>query len=225
MILTWQYLDSQQRAACQATIAFLEKRMTDPATITWALGLIPSQQVERLAIVAVLNSPAAAGLTEPWLKAWRLIEESWASSNDEMINGGTFYTVSERLRAGDRSGSLISILVNLVAPRLKVEPRDGWRRQLATKPRRPKHFDDLLLPSLTSGPLVDYGQSALASVVDVHFLVALANGLEGAVTSGLDLARRLGWDGRGKLWRLGDLERVYYDNTIGGIRGGRDRRF
>ncbi len=50
----------------------------------------------------------------------------------------------------------------------------------------------------------------LAKLTEIQFLQSLASALEAAVLHGLDIARRLGWDGHGRLWQLGGLGRVYY---------------
>ena len=121
------------------------------------------------------------------------------------------YGIQKRLRAGDRSGAVISSIVGLVAPRLKVEPLESWRWLVGKKPRRPKTPDHLLSASLTSGELVDLDILELADLTDVAFLKALATALESAVNNGLDIGRRLGWGGDWRLlWRLGSLNRVYY---------------
>ena len=97
-----------------------------------------------------------------------------------------------------------------MAPRLKVAAINSLRWQFVKKPRHPKTFDHLLSASLTSGHLIDLNVLELAKVTDVPFLKALANALEAAINHGLDIARRLGWDGQRRLWQLGDLGRAYY---------------
>ena len=66
---------------------------------------------------------------------------------------------------------------------------------------------------------------------DRPFLSAVsAHALDTAVIAGLDIARRIGWDGERRFWLLGQLHRVYYvvaakrapgehepDEFIGGI--------
>ena len=47
-------------------------------------------------------------------------------------------------------------------------------------------------------------------MTDRSFLVSLALALDAAVINGLDIARRIGWDGERRLWQLGQLHRVYY---------------
>jgi hypothetical protein len=68
----------------------------------------------------------------------------------------------------------------------------------------------MLSAGLSSGDLVDLNVLELARINDVPFLRALASALEGAVDHGLDIGRRIGWDGQSRLWQLGDLHRVYY---------------
>ena len=50
----------------------------------------------------------------------------------------------------------------------------------------------------------------LGNLTDLPFLKALASALEAAVSHGLDIGRRLGWEGQRRLLQLGDLGRVYY---------------
>ena len=210
MIRPWDYLDPQDRDTFRAMIAFLDKRLAEQGTLDWALRLKPSQRIERVAIESLLNGPGARDLQEPWATAWYLIEESWSSGFSESGDGTAIYGIQKRLRAGDHSGAVVGAIAKLVSPRLKVKPIDSWRWQFIKKPRSPKSFEHLLSASLTSGDLVDLNALELANLTDIQFLMSLANALEAAVARGLDIARRLGWDGQRRLWQLGDLGRVYY---------------
>lgn len=210
MIRPWAYLDSHDRETFRATVAFLHKRLAEQETIEWALKLNSGQRIERIAIEDLLNSPGARDLQEPWATAWRLIEESWSSGVSDRGDGTAIYGIQNRLRAGDRSGAVVAAIVDLVAPRLKVEPIDGWHWRYVKKPRVPKTAEHLLSASLTSGELIDLNVLELANLTDIPFLASLATALEAAVVHGLDIARRLGWDGQRSLWQLGDLRRVYY---------------
>jgi hypothetical protein len=209
MIPPWAYLDEQNRAVFRAAVAFLDKRLEDPGTIEWALRLKPTNRIERIAVEELLSAPGGRILDEPWATAWHLIEESWSVSSIEEGPSTAIYGIQARLRAGDRSGAIISAIVNLVAPRLKVKPIDSWRWQFVKKPRRPKTFEYLMSARLSSGNLLDLNVLELGKLADVPFLNALATALEGAVSHGLDIGRRLGW-GQRRLWQLGDLGRVYY---------------
>lgn len=210
MIRPWAYLDPQDRETFRTVIAFLNKRLTEQGTIDWALKLKPGQRIERIAVEDLLTGPGARDLAEPWASAWRLIEESWSAPQSKASNGIAIYGIQKRLRAGDRSGAAVAAIVDLVGPRLKVEPIDGWRWNYIKKPRKPKTVEHILSASLTSGDMIDLNVLELANLNDDAFLTSLANALEAAVNHGLDIARRLGWDGQRRLWQLGDLGRAYY---------------
>ncbi|MFT3937813.1 hypothetical protein [Rhodopseudomonas sp.] len=210
MIPPWGYLAPQDRETFRAVVAFLNKRLAEQGTIDWALKLEAAQRIERIAIEHLLASPGGQNLEEPWTSAWRLVEESWSALRSERRDGPIIYSIQERLRAGDRSGAAIAAIVDLVAPRLKVEPIGSWRWNYIKKPRKPKAVEHVLSAGLTSGDLVDLNVLELANLNEVAFLTSLANALEAAVTHGLDVGRRIGWDGQRHLWQLGDLGRVYY---------------
>jgi hypothetical protein len=206
----WAYLDPRERETFRTVIAFLNKRLDEQGTIEWALKLKPGQRIERMAVEELLTGPGARVLPDPWAWAWQLIEESWIAPQPKIRDGTAIYSIQHRLRAGDRSGAAVAAIVDLVAPRLKVEPIDAWRWGYTKRPRKPKTVEDILSAGLTSGNLVDLNVLELAKLNDVAFLISLANALEAAVNHGLDIARRLGWDGQRRLWQLGDLKRAYY---------------
>ena len=220
MIRPWAYLDPQDREAFRTVIAFLNKRLPEQGTIDWALKLKPGQRVERIAVEELLTGPGARDLPEPWASAWRLVEESWSAPQSEERDGTALYGIQKRLLAGDRSGAAVAAIVDLVAPRLKVEPIDAWRWNYIKKPRKPKTVEHILSASLTSGELIDLNVLELAKLDDIAFLTSLANALEAAVSRGLDIARRLGWDESRSLLGLGLLNRVYYTQPT--RRGGED---
>ncbi|MCU0731592.1 MAG: hypothetical protein MUE84_08385, partial [Hyphomonas sp.] len=157
-----------------------------------------------------MTGPGARDLAEPWASAWRLIEESWSAPQSEGRNGTAIYGIQKRLRAGDRSGAAVSAIVDLVAPRLKVEPIEAWRWKYVKRPRKPKTVEHILSAGLTSGDLIDLNVLELAKLNDIAFLVSLANELEAAVNHGLDIARRLGWNDARSFTGLGFLNRAYY---------------
>ncbi len=155
MIRPWAFLDPQDLDTFRVTITFLHKRLAEQGTIDWALRLKSSQRVERLALEDLLNGHSSWDLKEPWATAWHLIEESWSSEALQRGDGPAIYGIRKRLRADDHSGATVAAIVNLVAPRLKVEPIESWRWQFIKKPRSPKSWEHLLSASLTSGDLVD----------------------------------------------------------------------
>lgn len=222
MIRPWAYLDPQDKNIFRATIAFLRKRLSEQGTINWALRLKPGQRVERIAIEELLNGPGARDLKEPWATAWNLIEESWYFDFSESDDRMEIYGIQKRLRAGDHSGAVIAGIVKLVAPRLKVDPIESRDWRFVKNPRIPKSFKHLVSASLTSGDLIDLEDLELANLTDLHFLKSLAGALESAVLHGLDIARRLGWDGQRRLWQLGDLKRVYYVSPNPNVHNSKD---
>ena len=210
MIPSLAYFDEQERSVFRAAIAFLTGRLADPSTIEWALRLRPDNRIERIAIENLLDSRDGHILEEPWVTAWRLIEESWSEKLIEKGPSTAIYQIQSRLRAGDRSGAIVSAIVDLVAPRLKVEAVSSSYKQFVKHPRRPTTIRHLLSPGLSSGKLVDLNVLELEKLMDPPFLETLANALESAVGHGLDIGRRIGWDGQSRLWQLGNLYRVYY---------------
>ena len=185
-------------------------RIEERATIDWALRLKPNDPIKRLALLDLIDSPAGQKISEPWRSAWRLIEESWNNPAIEDHASTGVYDAQHRLRAGDRSGSLVTAIVELVAPRLKVKPFSDLDLHYRKPPKRPQKVEDLFSVGLTSGEIVDPGLLEIGGLTDHSFLVSLAIALDSAVVNGLDIARRIGWDGERRLWQLGLLYRVYY---------------
>lgn len=214
MTSSWKDLNSRDYETFRVSMAFLNSRLGEQRTIEWALKLNRKQRVERIAIGDILNSPGAPKLAEPWATAWRLIEESWSNADNDR-DGTSVHGLHERLQAGDRSGSLVAAIVDLVAPRLKVKAIDEWRWSVMKKPRTPKSIGHVLATSVTSGTLVDLDVLQLTNLDDTVFLRSLANALESAVNRGIDIAKRLGWDETQSLLTLGMLDRVYYTRSTG----------
>ena len=144
MISPWPYLDEDDRSLFRATIAFLEGRLARSDTIDWALRLKNADRIKKIAIAELLSAPHSRLLEEPWRTTWRLIEESWSSSDVPEGASMATHDAQARLGAGDRSGALVDRIVDIVAPRLKVEPIEEIRWKFVKRPRTPKTFDDLL---------------------------------------------------------------------------------
>jgi hypothetical protein len=206
----WANLNKVDRATFHATTTFLIGRLEERTTVDWALQLKLNDTIKRLALLELIDSRDGRKISEPWRSAWRLIEESW---NNPAVEGHALtgaYDAQDRLRAGERSGSLITAIVKLVAPLQKIEPFSGLHLHYRKLPRRPKKVEDLFSTGLTSGRIVDPGVLELDGLTDRSFLLSLAHVLEAAVVNGLYIARRIGWDGEFRLWKLGQLHRVYY---------------
>lgn len=208
VIPSWETLSGNDQGTFRAVATFLNNRLAESDTIEWALQLKPDQRIERFAVVHLLNRPSGLGLKEPWASAWRLIEESWSHNLVDEGLPRDIDHIQRRLRAGDRSGMIVSAIVSLVAPGVKVESINSPLWRFVKRPRRPKTFHHLLLASLTSGDFVGLDDLELDQFKEVSFLMALANALEAAVNRGLDIARRIGWRGEPELLQLGSLHRV-----------------
>jgi hypothetical protein len=203
VIPIWGHLDEPDRAKFQVVVSFLKGRLMETATLKWALGLKPNQNIERLAVIDALNSRGDQGLNEPWNKAWRLIEEAWRDSRDDGDHDLSVYDVQRRLQSGDRSGSLIFQIANLVTPRLKVEITSDVSWASKRKPRRKSEPSDSLRTQLESGKLVSLELLELGAIQEEAFFLELANALDAALLRGLDIAKRAGC-------YVGGLNRVYY---------------
>ncbi len=207
MRLHWRNLNEADQMVYRATTAFLMGRLQERATVDWVIRLKENDAIKRLALLDLINSPGSQTLTEPWGSAWRLIEESWNNPviDDQTLTG--IYNAKRRLHVGDRSGSLVTAIVDCVAPTLKVEPFSDLHIHFQKPPRRPKKVEDLFSISLTSGKLVESDLLNLDNLNDSFFLFSLAHGLDTAVSNGLNIAQRIGWN---EDRQLRQLHRVYY---------------
>jgi len=213
MRIHWATLDERGWTAYRLATVFLADRLEEHATIDWALGLTRQETPKRMAILDMIHSPAQ-NLTEPWQSAWRLIEEAWKTPEIDERPSLRIYDVQHKIRKGDRSSLLISEIVEMVAPCLKVAPLSSLPAFSRRRLRRPKTVHDLLTTSVESGELIDPTMLDLPSLTDKAFLKSLAVSLDNAVLKGLDIARRTGWKGEANFWRLGAPYRVYYVSPI-----------
>ncbi len=205
MIPRWVNLSDQERNAYHAMSSFLKGRLEEQATIDWALGLRPNDTIKRFALLDLLDSQDGKKIREPWRSAWRLIEESWSKPPIDEHNPNEYF-IQGRLRGGERSGAIIARIVELVEARLEVGPL----RRKRNPRKKPKQVSELLSTGLTSRRMFDPAILGLDGITDAHFLKSLASALDFAVTNGLDIARRIGWDGKSGFWPLGWLYRVYF---------------
>jgi hypothetical protein len=191
----WGALADRDRDLFQLTVAFLKGRIAEPETLRWALDLPTHDVVRRSATLEAVDRAVDAGMPGPWRTAWRLVEEAWrVPASPHHANHMTPVWIQERLKEGDRSGTVIEEIVSHVRPRLVVSVARG----LASRSGRwkPRRLGDLVHSSLTSGELIIPANVGLADIRDAEFLSELARRLEDAVLGGLATARRFGWDGR-----------------------------
>ena len=210
MIPSWTTLDEKDRSVFSAVVGFLETRLAERDTIKWALGLKADRQIERIAVVHLLDSTEGRVLKEPWSTAWHLVRESWSQPLVDEDTRDRVYTIGDRLRKGDRSRGIVSDIIELVLPSLVLKPIHVDSIPFVTKRRRPTTLHHLVSASLTSGYLVDLARLGLGELTEAPFLNLLANELEAAVTYGLDLARQTGRTEDPAFWPTRGLRRVRY---------------
>lgn len=198
-------LSPREQDVLSSTIAFLKDRLAKKETVEWAVKLTASETVKRQAILHWLDREEGINLREPWRSAWRLIEESWRKPDPTNVLWDK-RVIRERLQARDRSDTLVSAIVDLVAPRLVVEPHPHWARQFYKFPKTPRTFHDIFRSRLTSGKVMNPRFLKLEEVTEKRFLVSLAYGLDAAFARGLDVDSRIGRQGQEHL----SLQRVYY---------------
>lgn len=205
----WLKLNEHDQAIYRVTAAFLAGRLEEKESIEWALKPTANDSVMRLALLDVIDTPAGQRIDEPWRSAWRLIEESWKEG--VVIETTTdVYHVQHRLAEGDRSGAIVTQIVDLVTPSLEIRSFSNALLNIRRTPRKPKKVEDLLAAGLTSGEVIDPHMLKVDELSDRSFLVSLAQRLDAAVSKGLDIAGRIGWKPENMFWQLGGLYRVYY---------------
>jgi hypothetical protein len=209
MIPRFLNLSDQERNVYHVTSSFLKGRLEEQATIDWALGLRPNDTIKRFALLDLLDGLDGKRIGEPWRSAWRLIEESWSKPPIDEYNPKEYF-IKKRLHSGERSGAIIAQIVELVEPRLKVEPLPAYHRENKNPRKKPKLVGELLSTGLTSRKMFDPAILGLDGITEAHFLKFLASALDFAVTNGLDIARRIGWNGKSDFGRLGSLYRIYF---------------
>ena len=236
MMPAWIKLNALDRDLYHTVHAFLQGRLEEREILDWALNLKPDEKpedaVKSLALRELLNTTGGRNMKQPWRAAWGLLEESWSHVKGTSIDD---YEAQRRLSEGDRSSALIAAIVEHVAPRLKVEPvfrfnKDyeryweviGQEQSFPEPPKRPRKIEDLVSVRLTSGEAVDPDVLQLSDLTDRSFLVSLASRLDAAVNSGLDIARRIGFDESRDPYLLGSPSRVYYISAENRAVGERD---
>ena len=194
--------------AVNLVFSFVRGRLEETKVLQWAIESSNNININRPAIRSLLQIDGHS-LSEPWRTAWRLVEESWRYPGVDQTD---LYYVSERLEAGERTGSVILAISDLVTPGIRIKPNFD-----SVSTRRKYHsLHDLVEVFLTSGDLLDPSELGLnnLTVKDTGFMVALANALDAAVMQGIEYGKYTGWEGDDYLWLLGGLSRVEYDKTV-----------
>lgn len=210
MMQRWVLLPEAERGVFRTTIAFLEGRLSESATLEWALGLHEREVAKRWGVLEVLGRRSVGLVEEPWRTAWRLVEESWGSGLTVSEGSLAKHDIADRIKSGERTGALIASILNLVRPFIKVAQFSKLDLSFRRLPRAPKTVQDLMSIGLTSGELVDPNELAIGTVENREFLLELAHDLDAAVTKALDIGHRLFGDSEDRMWRFGELRRVYF---------------
>ena len=181
--------NSRDKALYEVTCAFLKSRLTDSDAVHWATTL--NQHIDpgdlpviRRAIETLLDQ---GQIPEPWSSAWRWIQGSWSARSRR--NALDAHRLADRLRAGDRSISLVEAIARLVEPPLLAEPAE-WRPHR----RRPKTVSDLLWIHFGDVDFVGPDKIDFAGVGDPNFLIALCHELDWLLSRAIETARRLHGD-------------------------------
>jgi len=204
----WRTLTERDQAKHRMISGFLAGRLQERGTMEWALRLKPFDVIQRMAILDLLEGPAGQKLREPWLSAWRVIEEMWQEVEEQDDTSVEAYGLQQRIRAGERSGALIAEITQLVEPRLCAAPHSSALDY--SQKRAAKTIYDLFSVTVTSSSLLDVDTVEIAKIKESEFLLSLCVALDAAVDKGLDIARRFGWKGETGMWKLGPISRVYY---------------
>lgn len=217
-VTSWLELEPREQDAFWSAVEFLKGRLSKPNTVEWGLDKATHSKILRVAVIHSLNGDEGQKLLEPWKSSWRLIEEFWREPAPEGRHDIGEHLAKSRLNAGELSGSIVQDIVDLVAPRLHLESHSRYFSD--TKRRKAKQANDLFSIRLASGRAVDLNTIKLSEIASQPFMYSFSTSLVAAVTRGLDIAMRTGWDGGVESWRLGQLNRVYTATVV--IEGGRN---
>ena len=218
LISAWDSLSQEERHSVEAAKAYLRNRMSQSATINWALSLDTSRRAERYAVKELLDGHPTVQLDKPYADGWRLIQEGWLYGTARTSGSSTVQDIQRRIAAGECSVVLIDEIVGLVEARLEVKAFESRPGVLVHRNTNPNSVQDLFSANLTSITLhkafgrraVDIG---LSQVSNLSFLSSLAMTLLGRVETGLFIAERI--YGGEENWGPSVLPaRVYFDYRV-----------
>ncbi len=201
-----------EREAAHCVRNFVLKRLEERATINWARELPALDRASRRGLQRLLSNRASWGerLSEPWFKAWQLVEKSWCApeyaDREEALT--RVWEIKERLERGDRSLALAEKMAEFVAPWLRLDDPVPVIEVRGVKSPEPPVWGHLFRAELGSVAVSELHHIDLSIVSEVEFLSFLVGSLEASVRRGLDLARYIGWEGDFRFLRLGGLFRV-----------------
>lgn len=201
------------RTSYKITTAFLRRRLNERATVEWAVRLRPDAVDAREAVLDLINSNDAKIMAEPWRTTWRLIEESWTTpqARNNLVDA---QFLRDRLRSGERSGSLVSAITQLVAPWVEITPMTALDSPVHNSRRTPRAPNDLISIGISSGDIIDPSELSIDIMTDLPLLLQIFHSLDAALVQCLDLGERI-WGAADALapWHFGLLYRVYFAAT------------
>ena len=175
----WLNLKEHEREAVFYAVTFLTDRMEELAAIEWALELKSQDIIKRNAILCLIDNQIDK-ISEPWRTAWRLIEEYWSTS--EIDYDFLSLQIQKKIGSGDKSGATIKLIVDSVAPRLKLESINKMASMSGIKIlKNPKRVDQIMYMMWSSGNLMDLELINLYVEVDVQFLISLNHALNSTI--------------------------------------------
>lgn len=187
-----------------ASSAFLESRLRERATFDWAARLDSIRLAERSAIRNLLYY-RTQDLEEPYRSAWFWVCEAW---DEPSLREEAREEMGDAIRRGVDPLAFVTTIVDLVRPKLSVEPVRESRRG-----RGAKTVLDLITPKLDADRLISLSDLGMAELENLPFFSLLATRLESELASGLARADRIG--GAAPLlanW----IERIYPKALLGG---------
>jgi len=209
MDLLSQNFDERNRNVLKITTTFFSTRLEEKKSFDWALGLSLNDIAQKTAILRLLDLNADK-IGEPWLTAWRLIEEEWSKKVDNQDRSLDRHVLHRRLRKGEKTGSLVKQIIELVSPKIKIKKHSKLDNYFKTPPKKIRTIDDIFSASLDSCEPFDPNGFLSNNIDDIEFLSSLASKLESSIFDGIDIARRI----YSNKWvlknRLEDIRRVYF---------------
>ena len=187
-------LSSEEKQVFDATRRFIEERLNRRDILDWALKLGQNQRTERLAVRSLFAYPMNKQVKEPWLSAWGWLIEMWARAVPRDRQGLGKHGIADRIRRGERSGTLLGEMVKLVRPWVEVEARGQWGDTESNG--RGRKLRDLVALRMTSSDPVRPSELGLEGVSDIDFLCDLADKLDAVVCDGI--ASGGAWAGAGQ---------------------------
>jgi hypothetical protein len=166
---------------------------------------------------SILNGPENQLPKEPWLTAWKLINE-YPQKNESSDFHLSDYILENRRQKDGFDRSLIEDIIKRVEPRVEISsPRQYYDLLFKEKSKKTKRkisltLNNIISISFTSGDLINLSIFKIDETKDINFLIELADALKLAIDGGLNLTQRIGLNKTRNSWRLGEVKRVYYVN-------------